>query len=250
MARQPKSNAGRKKQTDLYESYPSQKPRAVKPLATISAGKLIDIYPQTEPQRQMIESWASGLNICAVGSPGTGKSYVALFLALRELEEGNVKKIIIIRSAVAGRDVGHLPGSLEEKLAVYEAPYQDIVNNLMGSGSAYEVLKKKNVIEFMSSSYLRGLTISDAIIVFDEWQNEDYSAISTIISRIGVNTRIVMCGDMKQNDLFRKREKTGFDEALKVIERMPNHFDVVNFLPEDIVRSGICRAWILAAENV
>jgi hypothetical protein len=153
----------------------------------------------TDNQDDMIESFRQGLNVVAVGSAGTGKTYVGLALALEALIEGRVNKIILIRSAVATRDIGFLPGTEAEKMAVYEQAFSSIVNELLGRGDAYQVLKQKGVIEFHSSSFLRGVTIKDAIIVVDEIANYNQHEMQTILSRVGDNARVILMGDFNDS---------------------------------------------------
>lgn len=234
--------------TTVKNPFDSNQPKS----KTTRATHVTDVHitPKTEPQRQMIESYMSGLNIFAMGSAGTGKSYVALYLALRDLLDAKVSKIVIVRSAVQTRDIGYLPGSLEEKTEVYSIPYRLIVNQLMKNDTMWDIMTKKGLIQFMTTSFIRGITIDDAVVIFDESQNADYTEISSTISRSGDNTRFIACGDTKQSDMERHREKSGLSQILKVIEKMPDWFDIVTFLPQDIVRSGLVKSWILAEEQL
>ena len=215
-------------------------------------GKLIDVFPKTEPQRQMLEAWSepdSQKNLMCIGSAGSGKSFFALWLALRDLERGLIKKIIIVRSLIACRSsVGALPGNIQEKGAPYEYLYINMVNSLMGCGTAYESLKKKGLIVFETTSFLRGMTFDDTVVIFDECQNADFLEAQTVITRLGINSRIIMCGDTKQSDMERNREKSGISQIAEIAKRIPKWFEVITFLPQDIVRSGFVKAWILAQE--
>lgn len=209
----------------------------------------VEIKPKTEPQRQMIEAYCSGLSIAAIGSAGTGKTYLAMGLALQDLIGGRVDKIYIVRSAVQSRDIGFTPGSEQEKLMPYTLPYKAIVNEILGCGTAWETLTKKGMIEFMSTSFIRGITLKDCVIILDEAQNTDYAEFSSVISRAGDNARFIACGDTRQSDMERHRERSGFSEVIKVMESLPKYFEVIHFLPEDIVRSGLVKAWIIADEK-
>lgn len=209
-----------------------------------------DIRAKTEPQRMMIQSYLEGLNIVAYGSAGTGKTYVACYLALKDLLEKKKQKIVIVRSAVPTRDLGHLPGTLEEKTQIYNLPYKEAINDLCGSGTAWEVLTKKKMVEFISTSYIRGITLNDCVVIIDEFQNCDSGEIESVLTRLGENSQVIICGDTRQCDLSRKREKTCFDWVLNVTRRMPSWFDNVEFRKEDIVRSGFCKALIMAIEDV
>ena len=211
----------------------------------------INFHPKTEPQRQMALSWVEDMNIAAIGSAGTGKTFCAMSLALQSLIDGEVSKIIIVRSTVQVRDLGFLPGSEEEKLEPFTAPYKAIVNEIMCNGMAWEILNKKGMIEFVSTAFIRGITIKDAVVIFDEAQNTTFEECRSTISRLGENSRIIVCADSKQDDLiYKKNDASGFQQMLQVIGRMSDYFDIVNFLPQDIVRSGFVKSWILACEEL
>jgi phosphate starvation-inducible protein PhoH len=156
---------------------------------------------------------------------------------------------MIIRSIVSSRDVGFLPGTIKEKMAVYEEPYRGIFSELFGRGDAYEVLKNKGIVEFCSTSYLRGTTLNNTFVILDEFQNCNYEEIRTILTRLGKNTRIFLCGDTRQNDLYRsKYDVSGMEEIVSVLETM-KEFDIIDFGVEDIVRSDIVKSFIIAEEE-
>ncbi len=170
--------------------------------------ELREINPMTETQNIVFRSFYDN-HLLLHGIAGTGKTFISLYLALKEmLEYGTFKKIYIVRSAVATRDVGFMPGTLDEKLRVYEQPYREIVNNLLSRGDAYDILKSKNVIEFMSTSFIRGLTIDNAVVIVDEIQNLSFAELDSVITRVGEGTKIVFCGDFRQTDLKNAKEKT------------------------------------------
>ena len=165
-------------------------------------------------------------------------------------ENGNFKKLVIIRSAVTGRDVGALPGDLDEKLSAYELPYREILSELTGKKYAYDKLKEIGKIEFMSTSYLRGLTLKDSIIVFDESQNVSWVEASSVLTRLHDSSRIIICGDSKQNDLhFKKSDQSGFLQMVEVLKRIPEA-RCFKFTSDDIVRSGFCKSFICACEEM
>jgi phosphate starvation-inducible PhoH-like protein len=198
----------------------------------------------------MIQSFINGSNIVAVGSAGTGKTYLALYLALKDVIESKLhSKIIIVRSNVPTRNSGFLPGSLEEKNEIYALPFRQITNTLCENGSAWDILSKKKIIEFVSTSYIRGLTFDDSIVIVEEVQNLDAEEIKTVLTRAGENTQLVICGDSKQGDLFRSREKSGFELLMYIADNMPGHIDLINFLPRDIVRSGFVKKLLLLLED-
>ena len=128
-----------------------------------------NIKPLTPSQTDLFESYHEGYNLAAIGTAGTGKTMCATYLALNDvLQKGEYEKVVIIRSAVQTREQGFMPGSKAQKEAVFEGPYTDIVNDLFSRGDAYQVLKQKGMIEFMSSSFVRGLTFDNSVIIVDE----------------------------------------------------------------------------------
>jgi phosphate starvation-inducible protein PhoH len=209
------------------------------------------ITPLTEPQRQMMESYMMGNHILAEGSAGVGKSYIALWLALNSILSPNTKqdKIIILRSAVASRNVGFLPGSIEEKMEPYENPYRDIVANLMGKETCYDEMKKNGKIVFMPTSYLRGMTWDNAIVIMDEIQSMNLHELNSVITRCGRHTKLIAIGDNLQNDLiYNKYDQTGLPTFMNIIRRM-KEFDIIKFTKDDVVRSALVRSWIHAYED-
>ena len=211
-----------------------------------------EIRPMTNTQSDMFDSYKEGYNIAAVGSAGTGKTMCAMYLALNDvLKKGGYEKVIIVRSAVQTREQGFMPGSKAEKEALYSVPYADIVNDLFGRKDAYKILEGKGMIEFMTSSFVRGLTFDNAIIIVDECQSMTYHELDTIITRVGEGSKIVFCGDTRQNDLEISRNRSdvsGLAEFLNVISRIKS-FETIKFTSADIVRSGLVKEYILAKER-
>lgn len=212
-----------------------------------------DIEPITEAQKDAWESWEDGYNLMLHGMAGTGKTFLALFFACNEVlsKDTQYKKIFIVRSVVPTRDMGFLPGNKTEKTKVYEGPYYDIATKIFNRGDAYDVLKQKNLVEFMSTSFIRGITIDDAIIIVDEMQNMNAMELHSIMTRVGENCRIIFCGDLKQDDLTSERykESTGLADFMKIIENM-DEFDFVEFNAEDIVRSGLVKNYIIQRDKL
>lgn len=210
------------------------------------------IQPMTETQKDLFEAYASGKNIANIGSAGTGKTYVSLYLALEEvLENEEYERVIIIRSAVQSREQGFMPGSLTDKMGYYETPYIDIVNDLFGRVDAYQIMKQKNQVQFMSTSFVRGLTFDNAIIIVDECQNMTYQELDTVITRVGESSKIVFCGDMKQDDLKiskHRQDVSGLKDFIRVVSKMED-FEVVEFTTDDIVRSGLVKQYLIAKER-
>ncbi len=208
------------------------------------------ITPLTPTQEDMFHAWHNDKHICAAGSPGTGKTFLALYLAINKVLEKTQRRIIIVRSAVATRDIGFLPGSLEEKTAQFELPYHDIMHELVGRKSTYSDMKAAGIIEFMTTSFIRGLTWDNAIIIVDEGENLSMHEINSVMTRVGENSRIIFTGDVKQTDLDGKKHGiTGMPDALRVFDRM-NIFTTLHFNKYDIVRSEFVKAWIVATEEL
>lgn len=210
------------------------------------------IKPLNEPQRQMFTSYLSGNNVIANGSAGTGKTLAGMYLALNDVfsKETPQKKVIIVRSAVTSREIGHLPGNVDEKLAPYEAPYRDIVGFLMKNGNAYDDMKEAGVVEFMPTSHLRGLNWDNCVVLVDEVQNLNFHEVNTVITRVGVESSLIMIGDQIQTDLYKSHnDKSGMDRFLNVARKMPE-FDEVIFTKYDILRSDFVKSWICALEDL
>ena len=211
------------------------------------------ISPLTDSQSVLFNSYKEGKNLAAVGTAGTGKTMCGMYLAMQDvMTKHQYEKIVIIRSAVQTREQGFMPGSQAEKAAVFEAPYQDIANDLFGRRDAYQILKQKGMIQFMTSSFVRGLTFDNAIILVDECQSMTYHELDTIITRVGESSRIIFCGDTKQDDLAINRNKadiSGLGEFMNVLSGIPS-FKTIKFTVDDIVRSGLVKEYIIAKEKI
>jgi len=208
-----------------------------------------ETQPLTSNQRDMFRLWYEGNHICAHGSAGTGKTFVALYLALNEVLKKQQQRIIIVRSVVPTREIGFLPGTLEEKLTVYEQPYQDIMHELCGKPSTYNDMKEAGLIEFVSTSYVRGLTWDNAIVVVDECENLTFHEIDSVMTRMGNNSRMIVTGDVTQTDLDNKRNQSeGMSDAIKVFRNM-HSIEEVQFNRHDIVRGEFVKNWIIASED-
>lgn len=209
------------------------------------------IRPLTMVQEEMFRGFFEGNNICAHGSAGTGKTFIAMYLALSELlnQSTPIERIIIVRSVVPTREVGHLPGTLEEKQAVYEAPYKDIFAELLGHASSYEDMKAAGLVQFQTSSFVRGLTWDNAVIVIDEFQNMQMDEFDGVFTRTGENSRVIVCGDnVRQCDL-KRHETPAADRIIKVLDNMET-FDTIKFTVHDIVRGSLVKSWIKAREDL
>lgn len=210
------------------------------------------IEPLTENQKLSFEAYKEGKNLLLHGIAGTGKSFISTYLALDELINKNqslYEKLVIIRSVVPTRDMGFLPGNAKEKSRVYEGPYYAICNELFGRGDAYDYLKNKNLVEFQTTSFIRGMTFNDCIIIVDEMANCTLHELDSVITRIGKNCKVMFCGDFRQSDLLKKQERNGLLDFLRIIRKM-NSFTFVDFDENDIVRSSLVRDYIIQKDRL
>lgn len=186
------------------------------------------------------------------GSAGTGKTLIALYKALEEvLDKSNgYDKVIVVRSAVPVRDQGFVPGELDEKSAIYEAPYIGISTKLFNRNDAWQRLKEQRHVEFLSTTTIRGITLDDSIIIVDEATNLNWDELSAVFTRLGYNSKIIFCGDLAQNDLTKNRSDcSGFQKFLNIISNM-SECTIINFTPNDIVRSELVKKFIIACEKI
>lgn len=210
--------------------------------------QLKTISPKTKNQELAFKSFRNNKDLMLHGLPGTGKTFIALYLALKQVVDLKVQKqVVIVRSAVPTRDIGFMPGNATEKMKYYEAPYMAIVNELFGRADAYEILKQKKQLVFMPTSFIRGLTIDDAVVIIDEAQNMDYQEIRSVITRVGENTRFMVCADQAQDDLTSERfkEVSGIKKFMGIMKKIDSvafyEFDV-----DDILRSDFIKSYIMA----
>ena len=219
----------------------------------VNSDFLVDIQPLTENQEQLFKSYKEGKHLVAYGCAGTGKTFITLYNALRDVldERTPYEKVYMVRSLVSTREIGFLPGDHDDKSALYQIPYKNMVKYMfqMATDADFEMLygnlKAQETIKFWSTSFLRGTTLDNAIIIVDEYQNLNFHELDSIITRVGENSRICFCGDARQSDLTKTNEKNGILDFMKIIRSMPS-FDVVEFGIEDIVRSGLVKEYIIA----
>jgi len=205
------------------------------------------IQPLTENQRRVFHLYDDSKIMLLHGVAGTGKTFIALYHALEEvLDKSNqYEKVIIVRSAVPSRDIGHLPGDEKEKTEVYTEPYIDICSNLFNRKDAYQRLNEQGVIQFLITSFVRGLTLEDSIIIVDECQNMTDMELNSIITRVGDRSKIIFCGDFRQTDLYKKSDMSGLKKFMTIAVMMPS-FKIIEFGVEDIVRSSLVKEYIIA----
>ena len=227
--------------------------RQTKRKKPLSGEYLVDIDPLTDNQKKLFDSYAEQKHLVAYGCAGTGKTFITLYNALREVldEKTPYEKIYLVRSLVATREIGFLPGSYDDKSDIYQIPYKNMVKYMfyMPSDAEFEMLygnlKSQETIKFWSTSFLRGTTLNDSIIIVDEFQNMSYHELDSIITRVGENSKIMFCGDASQSDLQKTNERNGIIDFMTVLRKMPS-FDIIEFGVDDIVRSGLVKEYIIA----
>ena len=223
----------------------------------ISQEYMLPIEPLTDNQKVMWEQWDEGKMIYAYGVAGTGKTFVALYKALKEVldDYSPYEKIYIVRSLVATREIGFLPGDHEDKSSLYQIPYKKMVQSMfeMPDDNAYEMLydnlKAQETISFWSTSFIRGTTLDNAIVIIDECQNLNFHELDSIITRVVQDSKIVFCGEAAQTDLLNNNERTGILDFQRIIQNM-DEFSLVEFGIDDIVRSGLVRSYLVSKINL
>jgi predicted ribonuclease YlaK len=231
--------------------------RQMKRKKPISSDLMRTVEPLTDNQKELFRCYKLDQNLVAYGCAGTGKTFITLYNALRDVLDDRTpyEKIYIVRSLVATREIGFLPGDHEDKSSLYQIPYKNMVKYMfeMPDESSFEMLygnlKTQGTISFWSTSFIRGTTLDNAIIIVDEFQNLNYHELDSIITRVGENSKIMFCGDATQSDLIKTNEKNGIIDFMKVLRIMPS-IDIIEFGVEDIVRSGLVKEYILAKMEV
>ena len=218
---------------------------------TKSTGLLLrSVRPTTDTQYAAFNAYKEGSNLLLHGLPGTGKTFISLYLALEDVINGyKFDKVVIVRSVVPTRDMGFLPGNVKEKTKAYEAPYYSIFTELFGRGDAYDYLKQRGMVEFISTSFIRGITLDNCIVVVDEIANMTFQELDSLITRMGNNSRLIMCGDFRQSDLPRQDEKRGLHDFMSILKKLEG-FEYVEFKQDDIVRSGLVKEYIINKFNM
>jgi phosphate starvation-inducible protein PhoH len=205
------------------------------------------ISPLTLNQKKFFELYETSQAMLLHGLAGTGKSYIALYKSLEEVLDKSTtfNKVVIVRSAVPSREIGHLPGDEKEKTEVYQLPYMEICEDLFNRVDAFQRLQEQKSINFMVTSFIRGITLDNSIIIVDECQNMTDMELNSIITRVGEKSKIIFCGDFRQTDLYKKTDMSGLKKFMVIADMMPS-FRVIEFEVEDIVRSNLVKEYILA----
>jgi len=218
---------------------------------------LLDIEPITDNQKKLFDSYAEGKHLVAYGTAGTGKTFISLYNALADVldETTPYERIYLVRSLVSTREIGFLPGDHEDKADIYQIPYKNMVKYMfqMPTDADFEMLygnlKAQETIKFWSTSFIRGTTLDNAIIIVDEFQNLNFHELDSIITRVGENSRIIFCGDASQTDLVKTNDRNGIHDFLNILRKMPS-FDIIEYGIDDIVRSGLVKEYIISKLEV
>ena len=227
--------------------------RQMKRKKALGSEYLLDIDPLTDNQKKLFDAYAEGKHLVAYGCAGTGKTFITLYNALREVldERTPYEKIYLVRSLVATREIGFLPGSYEDKSDIYQIPYKNMVKYMfqMPSDAEFEMLygnlKSQETIKFWSTSFLRGTTLDNSIVIVDEFQNLSGHELDSIITRVGENSKIMFCGDATQSDLIKTNDRNGIVDFMRILRAMPS-VDIIEFGIEDICRSGLVKEYLIA----
>jgi predicted ribonuclease YlaK len=247
----------RRKNTNQTSSFDGLVTKSSKKRKSIGKEFLLDIQPITETQKKFYDSYDENKHLVAYGVPGSGKTFSSLYKSLQEVfdETNDRETIYIVRSLVQTRSIGFMPGSETEKQGYFETPYRAMVKHMFQLPSEvdfdmlYDNLKSQKTIKFYNTSFLRGLTFDDCVIVVDEFQNLNFHELSSIITRVGENCRIIFSGDAEQTDLISTNEKNGIHDFMRILQIMPS-FDILEFGVDDIVRSGLVKEFILAKREL
>jgi len=223
----------------------------------INSDLMKQVEPLTDNQQELFRCYKNDQNLVAYGAAGTGKTFITLYNALKEVLDvkSSYEKIYLVRSLVATREIGFLPGDHEDKSSLYQIPYKNMVKSMfeLPTEADFEMLygnlKTQGTVSFWSTSFIRGTTLDNAIIIVDEFQNLNFHELDSIITRVGENSKIMFCGDARQSDLTKQNEKNGVVDFLRVLRLMPS-VDLIEFSIEDIVRSGLCKEYLLAKDEL
>lgn len=226
--------------------------KQIKRKKPINLDRLSEIKPVTENQSKLFDAYNSQKHLFVYGCAGTGKTFCSLYLALKDVlnEITPYDRVVVVRSLVATREIGFLPGDHEDKSSLYQIPYKNMVKYMfeMNNDAEFEMLygnlKQQESIKFWSTSFIRGTTLDNCIVLVDECQNLNFHELDSIITRVGEDSKIIFCGDATQSDLTRNTERSGVIDFMRIIQRMPE-FESIEFDVNDIVRSGLVKSYII-----
>ena len=240
----------RKKTSDF--DFVNSSPKKMRRKKPINSEQLTDIKPLTDNQKLVFDAYEDNKNLFLYGCAGTGKTFIAMYLALKEILSNKTpyEKLYVVRSLVPTREIGFLPGDHEDKAHLYQIPYQNMVKYMfkMPDDPAFEMLydnlKAQETISFWSTSFLRGTTLDNAIVIVDECQNLNFHELDSIMTRVGNDSKIIFAGDVAQTDLVKTNERNGILDFMKILQIM-DEFSCLEFDVNDIVRSGLIRNYII-----
>jgi predicted ribonuclease YlaK len=231
--------------------------RKTRKMQGINTSHMTKVEPLTENQEKIFKAWDAGKHMFIYGCAGTGKTFCVLYKALYDVlkETPNYDAVYLVRSLVPSREIGFLPGDHDDKSSLYQIPYKAMVQRMFEMGNdtefemLYSALKTQDTIKFWSTSFLRGVTLDNSVIIIDEMQNLNFHELDSIITRVGENSRIIFCGDAEQTDLKNSNERNGIHDFMRILERLQNdtgEFELIEMDVNDIVRSGLVRNYLLA----
>ena len=247
-----------RKKTGTPQTYPNgMTKKQMKRKKPIDSSYMTEVKPLTENQKVAFAQYGEGKNLLLHGAAGTGKTFITLYLALKEVldESTPYDKIYIVRSLVPTREIGFLPGDHEDKSALYQIPYKNMVRYMfsMPDDNSFEMLydnlRAQETISFWSTSFIRGVTLDNAIVLVDEFSNLNFHELDSMITRIGEDSKVMFCGDITQSDLTRENDKSGISDFIRILEEM-KEFSCIEFDINDIVRSGLVKSYLLSKYNL
>ena len=247
-----------RKGTNSPKTFPNGMSRKqMKRKKPIDSSYMTEIKPLTDNQKVAFEQHGLGKNLLLHGAAGTGKTFITLYLALQQVLDENspYDKIYIVRSLVPTREIGFLPGDHEDKSALYQIPYKNMVRYMfsMPDDNSFEMLydnlRAQETISFWSTSFIRGVTMDNCIVIVDEFSNLNFHELDSMITRIGEDSKIMMCGDITQSDLTRENDKSGISDFMRILSEM-KEFSCIEFGIPDIVRSGLVKSYLISKYNL
>ena len=247
-----------RKKTGTPQTYPNgMTKKQMKRKKPIDSSYMTEVKPLTENQKVAFAQYGEGKNLLLHGAAGTGKTFITLYLALKEVldETTPYDKIYIVRSLVPTREIGFLPGDHEDKSALYQIPYKNMVRYMfsMPDDNSFEMLydnlRAQETISFWSTSFIRGVTLDNAIVLVDEFSNLNFHELDSMITRVGEDSKIIFCGDITQSDLTRENDKSGISDFIRILEEM-KEFSCIEFDINDIVRSGLVKSYLISKYNL